>query len=265
MNAPQTRSLHPMIWLATGAITVFSLTGIAVLTGLLPIPRQAIEPTPTASLSTASAPVTAASVPVPLAAASEPISASSAPLAAASNPAAAPEKLAQAEEQKTAPQAKISKSSKSSTAKRTGTSKTSQAKTHSSKASSDSAPLHPETATTEVPRICEQCGVIEQIRTVQAKGQGTGLGAVGGAVVGGVLGNQVGKGSGRTAARIGGAILGGLAGNEVEKRARSSEHYVITVRMEDGSSRTIEQKSAPQWSEGQKVRLNGDTISARTE
>jgi len=84
-------------------------------------------------------------------------------------------------------------------------------------------------------------------------------------VIGGVLGNQVGRGSGRTVARIGGAILGGLAGNEVEKNARSTEHYVITVRMEDGSRRTIEQKSAPQWSEGQKVRLDGDTIHSRGE
>ena len=38
------------------------------------------------------------------------------------------------------------------------------------------------------------------------------LGTVGGAVVGGLLGNQVGSGSGRTAATVGGAALGGFAG-----------------------------------------------------
>lgn len=39
--------------------------------------------------------------------------------------------------------------------------------------------------------------------------------AVAGAIIGGVLGNQIGSGSGRTAATVGGAVVGGLVGNEV--------------------------------------------------
>jgi hypothetical protein len=54
------------------------------------------------------------------------------------------------------------------------------------------------------------------VEAVQQKGEGSGLGAVGGAILGGVLGHQVGEGSGKQIARIGGAVLGGLAGNEVE-------------------------------------------------
>ena len=38
------------------------------------------------------------------------------------------------------------------------------------------------------------------------------LGGVAGAAVGGLLGNQVGRGSGRTAATVGGAAVGGFAG-----------------------------------------------------
>jgi len=40
---------------------------------------------------------------------------------------------------------------------------------------------------------------------------------VGGAVAGGAIGSNIGKGSGRTAAIIGGAILGGLLGSEMGK------------------------------------------------
>ena len=41
--------------------------------------------------------------------------------------------------------------------------------------------------------------------------------AVAGAIIGGVLGNQIGSGSGRTAATVGGAVVGGLVGNEVSR------------------------------------------------
>jgi uncharacterized protein YcfJ len=43
-----------------------------------------------------------------------------------------------------------------------------------------------------------------------------------GALIGGALGNQVGKGDGRTAATIGGAVIGGAIGNHV---ARENDNY----------------------------------------
>ncbi|MGO4378881.1 glycine zipper 2TM domain-containing protein [Pseudoduganella sp. RAF19] len=46
------------------------------------------------------------------------------------------------------------------------------------------------------------------------------LGIGTGAVIGGLLGNQVGKGKGRTLATIAGAIGGGYVGNEVQERSR---------------------------------------------
>ncbi|MCT8266753.1 MULTISPECIES: glycine zipper 2TM domain-containing protein [Afifella] len=46
-------------------------------------------------------------------------------------------------------------------------------------------------------------------------GQREGIGTLGGAVVGGVLGNQIGHGSGRVAATAIGALAGGLIGNRV--------------------------------------------------
>ena len=49
---------------------------------------------------------------------------------------------------------------------------------------------------------------------------GTGLGAI----VGGVIGNQFGHGSGKTAATIGGVILGGIAGNAIAKDSCKNDH-----------------------------------------
>ncbi len=46
-------------------------------------------------------------------------------------------------------------------------------------------------------------------------GMNQGLGTLGGAVVGGVVGNQFGRGQGKVVATVAGALLGGLAGNQI--------------------------------------------------
>lgn len=50
---------------------------------------------------------------------------------------------------------------------------------------------------------------------------GTGLGMI----VGGIIGNQFGKGSGKTAATVGGIVLGGIAGNAIAKDACKDERH----------------------------------------
>src|SRR5690606_6725216 len=82
-------------------------------------------------------------------------------------------------------------------------------------------------------------GYVESVETVSAdQRSGPGVGAIGGAIAGGVLGNQVGSGSGNTAATIGGAVLGGVVGHQVEQQVRRRQanavEYVIRVRMDDG-------------------------------
>lgn len=108
---------------------------------------------------------------------------------------------------------------------------------------------------------CAQCGVVEAVTPVQQKGEGTGLGAVGGAVVGGLLGSAVGGGDGKKAMTVIGAVGGGVAGNEIEKRQRSTTVYHVKVRMDDGSLRTITQAHAP--TVGQKVTVEGTQIRPR--
>lgn len=104
----------------------------------------------------------------------------------------------------------------------------------------EAAPLATQTAA-----ICGHCGVIEGVRPVQRKGEGSGVGAVAGGVVGAVVGNQMGGGSGKQAMTVLGAIGGGFAGNEIEKRSKSSTEYEVRVRMDDGTLRSFTSATAP--------------------
>jgi len=109
---------------------------------------------------------------------------------------------------------------------------------------------------------CAECGVIESIRELEARGESSGLGVVGGAVVGGVLGHQVGGGTGKKIATVAGAVGGAVAGNEIEKRMKSGKSYEITVRFEDGSSRVIPEASAPVWRIGDRVKVVNGAIQS---
>jgi outer membrane lipoprotein SlyB len=109
--------------------------------------------------------------------------------------------------------------------------------------------------------VCATCGKVESVSAVQKKGDGTGLGVVGGAVVGGLVGSQLGGGNGKGALTVLGAVGGGMAGNEVEKRARATTVYQVHVRMDDGTLRTITQSTAP--AVGQAVTVEGTTLRAR--
>ena len=105
---------------------------------------------------------------------------------------------------------------------------------------------------------CATCGVVESVAAVQQQGQGSGVGVVAGGVVGGLLGHQFGGGKGKTAMTVLGAVGGGLAGNEIEKRARSQTVSDVTVRMDDGSTRTFRRADAP--AVGSAVTVDGNSL-----
>ena len=106
--------------------------------------------------------------------------------------------------------------------------------------------------------VCKSCGTIEAVTPITKDGQGSGVGVVAGGVLGGVVGNQIGKGSGRAATTVLGAIGGGWAGNAIEKNMKKTTAYSVRVRMADGSTRTMEQSSAPMV--GSKVTVDGGTM-----
>jgi outer membrane lipoprotein SlyB len=104
-------------------------------------------------------------------------------------------------------------------------------------------------------RWCANCGNIESIRTITNRARGSGLGAAGGAVLGGLLGNQVGSGNGRSLATVAGAVGGAVLGNRVEGNMHAEHSYEIRVRLDDGTLRTFHQSSAPSWHTGERVRI----------
>ncbi len=112
-------------------------------------------------------------------------------------------------------------------------------------------------------QICYDCGRIESVRAVQTQAKPSGVGVVGGAVVGGLLGNQIGGGSGKTLATVAGAVGGGYAGNEIEKRTNTATTYEVRVRMEDGKTRTFPYDHQPNWNTGDRVRVVDGYLRAR--
>lgn len=112
---------------------------------------------------------------------------------------------------------------------------------------------------------CADCGTISSIEERTEKGKGTGMGAAAGAVLGAVAGREIvkGKRSHRDAAAVAGAIGGGYAGHKIEETARSTTYYVVTVRMDDNSTRTVNLESTEGLSVGQKVRVEGGNIILR--
>jgi len=105
------------------------------------------------------------------------------------------------------------------------------------------------------PYVCADCGVIDAINVVEQKGEGSWMGKAGGAVVGGLIGTQVGNGRGKTVATVAGAVGGALLGNEIEKRVRTTKQYNVSVRMDDGNFKTFNFDSAPTFAVGEKVRV----------
>ena len=99
-------------------------------------------------------------------------------------------------------------------------------------------------------------GVIDSIQVVQGRSGTSGAGAVTGGLVGALLGNQVGSGSGRTAATVAGAAAGALVGNNVENnRNQIQQAYQITVHMNNGDYRVVNQDSIVDLRVGDRVRV----------
>ncbi len=113
------------------------------------------------------------------------------------------------------------------------------------------------------PAKCNDCGVIEEIRTLNVEPAGSGVGGVAGGVVGGLLGNQVGQGRGRTAATVAGVVGGALAGNKIEKTIKKTQTYETVVRYEDGTTQTFPSETLPAWRVGDKVRVENGVLTSR--
>ena len=125
-----------------------------------------------------------------------------------------------------------------------------------------SGPAYPSYPNQEVARS----GYVESMETIAPeRSGGPGVGAIGGAIAGGLLGHQVGSGSGNTAATIGGAVVGGVIGHQVEQRVRDRQaavgvEYHIRVRMDDGTYQTFRKETHDGIRVGDRVRVERGNV-----
>ena len=98
-------------------------------------------------------------------------------------------------------------------------------------------------------------GVIESVQEIEKKGENPIAGPIIGGIAGAVLGHQIGSGTGRTVATAVGAGAGILGGKVIEQKVRATKHWEVTVRLEDGSTKTISSESQPAWRAGERVRV----------
>ncbi|HEX7634516.1 MAG TPA: glycine zipper 2TM domain-containing protein, partial [Noviherbaspirillum sp.] len=225
--------IHPLVAGAAISVMLVSLTGVAALTGLIPNSHSTTA-AKTAATPMATTPPQAAN---PLAAAGDAMNTSS------SKP--------QAEERAEEKQAPVQQH-RSTTAHAT---KPAHSRPRQNDASTEPGVV------AQAP-VCANCGRVESVQAIQHAAKPSGLGVVAGAVVGGLLGNQVGGGNGRTLATVAGAVGGGYAGNEVEKRTHATTTYQVRVRMEDGSIRTLPYTQQPGWTAGDRVRVENGHLTS---
>ncbi|WP_028103998.1 glycine zipper 2TM domain-containing protein [Pseudoduganella violaceinigra] len=99
-------------------------------------------------------------------------------------------------------------------------------------------------------------GTIDSIRVVRVDPSTSGAGAVAGGLLGALAGSQIGSGNGRTAATAAGAIGGAVIGNRVEEnRNMPRDVYQISIRLDNGDYRTVNQDSAYDLRVGSRVRV----------
>ncbi|HLU19600.1 MAG TPA: glycine zipper 2TM domain-containing protein [Pusillimonas sp.] len=99
-------------------------------------------------------------------------------------------------------------------------------------------------------------GTVVSVRSITIQDdRSSGAGMIAGGALGGVAGNAVGGGSGRAIATVGGAILGGLLGNTVENQVNKKQGLEITVQLDNGETRVVAQEADVAITSGQRVRM----------
>ena len=88
--------------------------------------------------------------------------------------------------------------------------------------------------------VCASCGTVEAVRVIEVRDKGN------------------------PAPPIPGAIGSVLAGNAIEKNVPKRLSYRVTVRMDDGSFRTVSQATAPTVAVGDRVRIANGALAARS-
>ena len=104
-------------------------------------------------------------------------------------------------------------------------------------------------------------GAITGIEPIRERPEGSGTGAVIGGVLGAVVGNQFGHGSGRAVMTGAGAVGGAIAGNNVERNRNTHVvGYRVSVRLDDGTTRTFRRSQVSNLRVGDRVELDAGSF-----
>ena len=99
-----------------------------------------------------------------------------------------------------------------------------------------------------------QYGNVSNIELVSSASRGAG-----GAVLGAVIGNQIGSGSGRAAATGLGAVGGAVIGNNLQKR-NESDVYRVSVRLDNGRTGQFDYQRIDDLRIGDRVQVQGGQL-----
>ncbi len=238
MEATVKPRLHPLLTAAAISVTVFSAVGVGALTGVLPTTRGSIyDSAPVSVIAPAPQAASQAAIQAPAAQSTAVM-----PAAPATSPVHKPAKKVVARPATSYPSGPVAYNDYNHDPRL-------------AQAPATTPPPRP----VEAPRPVVPAGtfgVVESVREVsQPAAKSNGLGPIAGGIAGAVLGNQVGHGMGKNIATVLGAAGGAYAGREIEQHARAEKHWETTVRLDDGSSRTVSSSTAPIWQSGNRVRL----------
>jgi outer membrane lipoprotein SlyB len=99
-------------------------------------------------------------------------------------------------------------------------------------------------------------GAVQSIEPI-TETHASGVGAVAGGALGGVLGHQFGKGDGKKAMTVLGAVGGAVAGHQIEKSHNAKVvGYRVQVQLDSGETRTFEPKELEGLKVGDRVRVD---------
>jgi len=223
MQATTNNRLHPLLVAAAISLTVFSAVGVAALTGLLPNSKGQTQTT----------------VGTPLASLPQDVVKPVAPVIAhpvqPAKPVAKPKKPAQ----KAVAEPVVYRE-------------------FGEEVPVAQAPTMQPAPAVQTPKAVPagQLGYVESVREVAVAGKTQGIGAAGGVGIGAILGNKVGESTGNKGlATVLGAVGGGIVGNEIEKRQRETKQWEISVRLDNGTTKTVTSPSQPFWNAGDRVRV----------
>ena len=121
----------------------------------------------------------------------------------------------------------------------------------------DTVSQAPQSAPQSAP-VSATYGRVNTITLIDGDSPGIG-GAVLGAVLGGVIGHQIGSGTGRDVATGLGVVGGALIGRNIQKR-KDSDIYRVGVRMDNGTTRNFDYRRIDDLSVGDRVKIEGGEI-----